>query len=196
MEDRVVVSFPVPGRPSWSLFGVCDGHGGYYSAEFLSQNLPRVLVNEAASTGISRRDEELDEMTLRGLLSCVCLVADDALASQPRMAIEIKPKTNAIECKDSSGSTAVLCLVTRFHIAVANVGDSRAVFAQRITPVDASGSPIVDPFQLNSPIPGMPPISQDKGASGGTSLLAIAMSEDHKFTIPEERARAEAAGAT
>jgi serine/threonine protein phosphatase PrpC len=51
MEDRTIVACPVSGRPSWSFFAVCDGHGGCYSSSFLAENLHRIISTVASNIG-------------------------------------------------------------------------------------------------------------------------------------------------
>jgi hypothetical protein len=51
MEDQVVLQCPIDEIlcPSWSLFGVCDGHGGATCSKHLSQRLgPLVLASKVS----------------------------------------------------------------------------------------------------------------------------------------------------
>ena len=173
MEDKVCISCPVPGRPAWSFFAILDGHGGDYVATFLADNLSSILVNEtilAASPNTPQNvvdDVETTPILLENILMRVCASAERLLAEDPYLKVEVREKSgNLYTNHDSSGSTGCLCLITSKYVAIANVGDSRAVRAHR-DPASRS------PFRVT----------------------AIPMSRDHKFNIPEERTRASAAGA-
>jgi hypothetical protein len=253
MEDRVVRAFPVRGRPAWSMFGVCDGHGGSYAARYLASHLPDLLADEAAASahrllghghGGQSQDEDTNPGIIEQILTSVCVGADMSLAHEPRMLVERKAD-GTVDCKDSSGSTLVMCLITKNYVAIANVGDSRAVLALKegantgatayasassasvvggggssnmhsdgsshhpSIPHGLPGAPVTDPFGLSREFIHASPdhgISADMGSrsQGGVHLSqalmiphleAVALSTDHKFSIPAERARAEAAGA-
>lgn len=73
---------------------------------------------------------------------------------------------------DTSGSTAIMCLITPTFICTANLGDSRAVLL--------SSSPAVG--------------SNGNSSVGKGGLRAIPLSTDHKPNLPEEQKRIEAAG--
>ena len=174
MEDRICISCPVPGRPAWSFFAVLDGHGGSYVASYLAENLPHILVNEVTiSTAPNTSPETIVEdaettvTMLENLLMRVCATAEKRLADDPYLKVEILKSGNYSTPHDSSGSTGTLCLISSNYIAVANIGDTRAVRAHR-----------------------------DPAATSPLHISAIPMSRDHKFNIPEERARAIAAAAT
>lgn len=207
---RILVSCPLAGRPSWSLFGVCDGHGGSFCSEYLATHLPPMLAKEAAMLAryMGGGDAEVSGTQLEELLHRVFADADAQLSQHPRMAVEhVGVERVKYTCLDGSGSTAVLALVTPQLVAVANVGDSRAVLGVR--PAGHSGGAGL----LTSPFPKSPRGSfsvphtaeghrsaegeaGDVLVSAGSHLLeAVGLSRDHKVTIPEERARIEAAGA-
>lgn len=165
MEDRVFVACPVDRMPSWCLFGVCDGHGGSFSSEFLAQNIPQLVAKEADLW--SQRGGGATAEMLQGLLLSVCKQTEQLLRDHPRMKVE-HMKSGLVTTLDSSGSTLVLTLVTPSLVLAVNVGDSRAVLAQYSAEV-ADGT--------------------------HSRLVACDMSRDHKPNIPEEMARGRAAGA-
>jgi len=216
------VSCPVSGRPAWSFFGVCDGHGGSFCSDYLASNIPVMLENEANILarymgssylpGGTSNDSDTTSLILKEMLIRICADAEKKLKEHPRMVVERnESKCSAI---DSSGSTAVLALITSQYVAVANVGDSRAVLAQKAA-VDPQNSRKLD--ALNSPFSystGTPRSDENSnigganssvngsgsGASSGSNssrcvLDVIPMSRDHKASIAEERRRIEAAGA-
>ena len=228
MEDKVIVVPEVSGRPLWSFFGVCDGHGGDFVASYLSMHLSKIVGNVSkeiskemekemgkeieseqkqeqkqdleqefglklriSSGGGGSGGDDEDEKTTPKILSNVllrsCFIADKEISKQRRMAVEINQENGNITCKDSSGSTANLCLISKNYIVVGNVGDSRALLA-KINPINSTLTPPMD-----SPI-------RDIGENIPQNipknvLLATAMSVDHKFSIETEKIRAEEAGA-
>lgn len=200
MEDKVVVSLPIAGRPLWSLFGVCDGHGGAFCSSYLAANLPRIIATvfaEGSAAPTLANDDDTTPEMLQDLLTRACLCADEELRTQPKLRVDINPNTQAITCKDASGSTGVLCLITQRYIAVGNVGDSRAVLAQRALhppPLRAGATPVS--LLSTPPYPNVDPASAGGISASAGVLVATALSTDHKYSIPSERVRAEAAGAT
>lgn len=76
--------------------------------------------------------------------------------------------------QDSSGSTAIVAVVTPTLLAVANLGDSRAIL-------------------LSSSSSSSPP-SNYESAVQTQQLVATPLSFDHKPELPLEKARVEAAG--
>jgi serine/threonine protein phosphatase PrpC/ankyrin repeat protein len=193
MEDRVVIGFPIAGTSGWSLFGVCDGHGGDFCASYLAEHLPRIAAHAVYTVGNLIDDSNTTPEMLEEVLNLTCKLAEESLRDHTRLKMDRKidkiTKEVKIDCKDSSGSTAVLCIISKKYLVVGNVGDSRALLAQinhrYMKPTDVSES------RLNSP-----------PAGGGSSLaacngvlIATALSTDHKFNIVSERERAELAGA-
>ncbi len=79
--------------------------------------------------------------------------------------------------QDSSGSTAVIAVVTPTLLAVANLGDSRAVL-------------------LSSPSSPSPSVAASTEKEVVALLQATPLSFDHKPELPLERARVERAGAS
>ncbi len=70
----------------------------------------------------------MDEEATRGsadletVLVQVCAESERLLAAHPKMKVEEKSRSVLLECKDTSGSTAVLALVSATEVVVANVG--------------------------------------------------------------------------
>jgi serine/threonine protein phosphatase PrpC len=184
MEDRVVTISPVSCMKHWSFFAVFDGHGGDFVVNYLSHNISSILARTIRSLeqeiGDIREDASSD--VLETVLRRACATADLEVSRHPRMLVE---GNQSFTCKDKSGSTGLMCLISKKHIAVANVGDSRAVLAQWGVTAEKGG---VGAWVST-------PKSGENTDSSGPVLAAIPLSVDHKFTIPGERERAERAGA-
>lgn len=129
MEDRTFVRCPLP-KPlnRMSLFGVLDGHGGDFSASYLSDALPKCIYESL----VSHFENDWTEKGLVDALTSAFAEAERNLREQPRMTVEIEgERRRIVPLIDKSGSTALVCCVTDKLIAVANVGDCRAVLALR-----------------------------------------------------------------
>lgn len=87
------------------LFGVCDGHGVYGKeiSAFIASKIPAFLQNKAINAGV---------------LGEAVIYIDQQLK-------------NCGYDTSYSGSTLVLCLIQKFKLYTANVGDSRAVLGRR-----------------------------------------------------------------
>ena len=174
------------------LFVVCDGHGGAFTAKYITENAASVFTsvfNEACN----RYYQSQYESTPRAydtpsnliptpsfwssILSVVCAQLEDSLRNQPRMMLpESGPSLMGKKsAKDNSGSTAVFTLITATHIITANVGDSRAVLAK------ASPKPTTKPTTTS--ITGT--------ASPTTLYTAEALTRDHKFHRPSTSSEVE-----
>lgn len=185
MEDRVVTMSPVACMTHWSFFAVFDGHGGEFVVDYLSHNISSILARTIRSLEleIGAIGEDASSEVLETVLRRACATADLEVSKHPRMHIE---KRAMIDCKDMSGSTGLMCLISKKSIAVANVGDSRALLAQWGT--SGTGGTGVG-IGVSTPKSGEDPEPSE------SVLAAIPLSVDHKFTIPGERERAENAGA-
>lgn len=111
MEDAHCVKMGLPGAPNSHFFGVFDGHGG----SFTSQQASSMLVDKIVS---GKRWEEAQK-------------SPEEMASAIRAAfLECDEELRLLPGADTSGSTAVVALVTETHIIVANCGDSRCVLVR------------------------------------------------------------------
>ena len=114
-------------------FGVFDGHGGSASSTYLKSNLITFIEDAGMKMCDSAANGELlDEYGVgdENPLAQAFEKADSAL-------IDYLGSLGDPECW--SGSTATTCFVSRGHIIVANVGDSRAVLGRKGQTVDLSG---------------------------------------------------------
>ncbi|XP_057950430.1 protein phosphatase 2C 51-like [Malania oleifera] len=108
MEDAVTVQlgFAESGSERYDFFGVYDGHGGVKVAEACRERLHRLVAEEMA--------EEEEERVEWGRVM---------MEGFGKMDDEV----NGAELGNTTGSTAVVAVVGREEVVVANCGDSRAV---------------------------------------------------------------------
>lgn len=116
MEDAHTVAKNLDKFPDCSLYAVFDGHGGQYSAIFLSQNLVKHLSQSTAFTELSSCEGEDAAVALGEALKQAFLGCDEELRSK----IGNMPS-------DRSGCTAIASIVTPTHVICANAGDSRGI---------------------------------------------------------------------
>jgi hypothetical protein len=145
-------------------------------------------------------DADTTPELLTSLLISTCKEAELALSKQPRMRAMVKGKW-----LDSSGSTAILSIITALYVAIANVGDSRAVLAQLPKSDSAGGAGGAGGAGVGGAggaggageqVEQVGQVGFEFSSSSSGVLEAVGLSRDHKATIPEERQRAEEAGAT
>jgi len=122
MEDAfVATSFGVQGNwDNTSLFGVFDGHGGAQVAKFCAVRLPQILQQGDASRATT---------ALRNSF----LQLDEKLAD-----LGESMSVSAPGHPDNVGCTAVVSLINKETIIVANAGDSRAVLSRNARAVPLS----------------------------------------------------------
>lgn len=244
-EDRVLVRCPLcDERPAWSLFAVCDGHGGsYVSTQLVNELLPTLFVDYEASLRLmagvagAEHDKEDTQLTdfettpeiLKKMMVDVCLNADSILKEHPRLEVEtvFSRKTGealSIKALDTSGSTAIIVLVTALYVAIANAGDCRAVMGSRdptLKKPHSSSTYMSSLFKSSSgdsndnddsprgnnlscasngsasgqPSGGKSLRRKRSGSSAAKSLLCLPLSRDHKPSERDEKERIIKAGA-
>lgn len=97
------------GDESVSFYGVFDGHGGEGASQFVRDNLPRIIVNDA------NFPLELEQVVTRSFME-----TDAAFA-----------RSCALESGLSSGTTALTAMIFGRSLLVANAGDCRAILSRR-----------------------------------------------------------------
>jgi serine/threonine protein phosphatase PrpC len=233
MEDRMIILCPIPMKPQWSFFAVLDGHGGSFSSNYLASLIPSLLNELVVEYEQKQQQQQLQLSStttssppnptvvdsletpeiLSSLLIDLCKKADEELSKHPRM--KVKTLNNGtLNIKDSSGSTAIMVLMTTYYIAIGNIGDSRAVLGKRSIESREKISELRnDPFALakdssnNSNENSMKegeggvgeskvspsPVNHSRRSSRRLSircaLEATPLSRDHKANIPEEKER-------
>ncbi|BDA47891.1 Protein phosphatase 2C and cyclic nucleotide-binding/kinase domain-containing protein [Coccomyxa sp. Obi] len=109
-QDAVCVYRRYGGDSEQLFFGVFDGHGqqGTSCAQFAKDTVPQLLL-------------------------CSTVLSSDPVAAFSEAMFACNEQLRASAIDDSlSGTTAIACLIRGRAIYVANVGDSRAVLAERV----------------------------------------------------------------
>lgn len=112
MEDSAVQQHRVGTNSEMNLFGVFDGHGGSFAAQFVAHNLEQRITQTH-----EWQSEDLSPNNLCDALKRAALDVDEEFRNQAAVR----------SGEDRSGTTAVFGLVTPTHIIIANIGDSRSV---------------------------------------------------------------------
>ncbi|WCJ36819.1 Protein phosphatase 2C family protein [Euphorbia peplus] len=109
MEDavRVELGFSCKGGDKYDFFGVYDGHGGAVVADACRERLHRVLEEEMAE---GKEEKEVDWENV--------------------MEMSFRKMDGEVEKDKMMGSTAVVAVVGKNEVVVANCGDSRAVICR------------------------------------------------------------------
>merc|ERR1712153_262164 len=111
MEDAHIQMFGLGQHRDINLFGVFDGHGGSYAAQFTAAKLAENILNTS-----QWNDSEVMAVETLG----------EALR-QAALDLDLRDEPPVRSGEDHSGTTAVFGLVTSTHIIIANIGDSRSV---------------------------------------------------------------------
>mmetsp|Transcript_25774 Transcript_25774/g.54230 ORF Transcript_25774/g.54230 Transcript_25774/m.54230 type:complete len:967 (-) Transcript_25774:17-2917(-) len=190
--------------PTIGLFGVFDGHGGASSSKFVAHNLLSQMESHPKwswayyGCNSDNVNNSSNDVTLSTILTDTCYALDEKLK-------------DSMDSKNS-GTTAIIAVVSDRKIFVANVGDSRCIIVKKREGVakssmddggtdepnlveedhckSGSAESITnsDATKINS---------ENEATPWDTSVLEIvALSDDHKPNLPEERARIESAGLT
>eukprot|EP00656_Telonema_subtile_P051513 TRINITY_DN6947_c0_g1_i2.p1 TRINITY_DN6947_c0_g1~~TRINITY_DN6947_c0_g1_i2.p1 ORF type:complete len:306 (-),score=33.29 TRINITY_DN6947_c0_g1_i2:156-1073(-) len=112
MEDEHCGRFNIGPLSDMALFGIFDGHGGLLAARHTATRLPDVVADCLQSVPSDVGTEQLSAVLKQASFS---------------MDAEIGNLASVKRGRDRSGTTAVFGLITKSHVIVANVGDSRAI---------------------------------------------------------------------
>ncbi|KAA8522928.1 hypothetical protein F0562_009351 [Nyssa sinensis] len=104
------------GEEAISFYGVFDGHGGKFAAQFVRDHLPRVIVEDADFP------LELEKVVTRSFME-----TDAAFA-----------KSCSLDSALSSGTTALTAMIFGRSLLVANAGDCRAVLSRHGLAIEMS----------------------------------------------------------
>ena len=164
MEDACCVLPFQKNGKPYCLAAVCDGHGDQGKISNFVADNVLPLLQDTMAG---------DDLNWEDVWTKTCLKLDAKIKGTPYL-----PK---------GGSTAVMALITENEIIVANVGDSRAILIQSSQNTEDTPS-LKDEDEVKSENDtssnDLPPIDG----------IAIAMSEDHKPELQNEKLRIEEAG--
>ena len=193
MEDFVVARCPLDGAlPSWSIFGVCDGHGGAGASKFLSARFPQELLRLSKASVHDHLAAD-EPAVLRRLLEEACAAAEQAMRESEPFRVEVFQRESdsgqpaKLGFRDSSGSTGLFCLATHGHLAVANVGDSRAVLAQLRPQVGSKSGSSSGSSSCSSSSEAALVSPRSDAHAPASCLTATALSVDANFGALDER---------
>jgi len=132
MEDSHCLQGSLPGLPDVSFFGIYDGHGGAFTANYIGSNLMRVFMNQKhfrkyASLRPAERDDVPGIKLLKNALTSAFVDMDIELR-KVQYAMSNRESVDDMKKEERSGSTCVVVVVTPKHLVCANAGDSRACF--------------------------------------------------------------------
>ncbi|XVF51331.1 hypothetical protein PTKIN_Ptkin04bG0176300 [Pterospermum kingtungense] len=117
MEDAVKVS--VGEIQGYDFFAVYDGHGGPGVANALRDRMHRLVVKEVEERARGGKLKGL-ELWEKVMTACFAKMDEEVMSSGGTEDVALK----------TTGSTAVVVLVGREEVVVANCGDSRAVLCR------------------------------------------------------------------
>ncbi|CAI5453039.1 unnamed protein product [Caenorhabditis angaria] len=111
---------------SWSFFAVFDGHAGSQIAEQASKQIVKNLLATEQFTELTKL---MEDANCGGELTPKALELIEHGLVKGFMAFDESSKSD--DSVNKSGCTAVCAIVTPSHIIIGNLGDSRAMIAQK-----------------------------------------------------------------
>lgn len=127
MEDRYCV-IPRIVDSELTAFCVCDGHGGFEAARYVTENLSVTLEDalqsnepwkETCSSNDSRSELFKSKFNFKDVITSTFRKLDEGF-------LKIAKQKNL-----DDGTTALCVIASRSHITVANTGDSRALLVRK-----------------------------------------------------------------
>ena len=120
MEDRHVAESALKSLPSYSFFGVFDGHGGFMTAEICSLHLLREILKQ----------DKMKELAESKCEESVDMVEDAIKAAFVSFDKKVEVRCTKPGALDACGSTAACVLISPTHYYFINCGDSRAILCR------------------------------------------------------------------
>ena len=125
MEDKHCAQIGLdPQLQDWSFFAVFDGHAGVQVAAHCSENLLNTIIQtDPFRQNIPNLNEQITEEQIGAVTQAITngfLELDERMKNLPDMS----------SGEDKSGTTAICALISRTHIFIANLGDSRAILCR------------------------------------------------------------------
>eukprot|EP01138_Halocafeteria_seosinensis_P005623 gb/GECG01005747.1/.p1 GENE.gb/GECG01005747.1/~~gb/GECG01005747.1/.p1 ORF type:complete len:441 (+),score=37.67 gb/GECG01005747.1/:1-1323(+) len=122
LEKELHVTFP----QKIGLYMVADGHGGQKCSHYLSQNLPKMLMDsslhELEQLSADGQDPTSDAMHLKQAVANLIQESETSWMSHSS-----RPADRA---RDTSGACLTVALVGESYLSVGNVGDCKAVIVR------------------------------------------------------------------
>lgn len=136
MEDYAAI---VPrGRCGFLYAAIFDGHGGHLAADYMSQNLYKILSesinDELHNTEVQKSDQEGVGCPTEFAQS----LKDTFHEADKQLLHWLEHESGAGEEDQACGTTATVALIRQDRAVIANVGDSRAVLCRNGQAVDLS----------------------------------------------------------
>nr|CAD1828819.1 unnamed protein product [Ananas comosus var. bracteatus] len=108
MEDRHRAALDLRDDPQMAFFAIFDGHGGKKAAEFASENIGELIVEEVEKRG-GESYSEIEEAVKIGYL---------------------KTDKEFLKAEESGGTCCVTALLRKGNLVISNAGDCRAVLSR------------------------------------------------------------------
>ncbi|CAG2107525.1 unnamed protein product [Medioppia subpectinata] len=125
MEDRHCVQVGLEQLKDWSFFAVFDGHAGAKVAGICAEKLLNTITQ---SKHFQKNVSELnDTLSTTQIDSVVTSIKDGFLDLDEKMKTSYP---DLMSGEDKSGTTAICALISKSHLFIANLGDSRAVLCR------------------------------------------------------------------
>ncbi|CAN1185814.1 Protein phosphatase 2C 56 [Linum perenne] len=145
MEDALAAVprfLTIPSAQTTHFFGVYDGHGGSQVANYCSKRIHEALAEEIEVKADLCSGDDWQKPLERALFNCF-LKVDAEISGTTTNDIKLNNEAMDVVAPETVGSTAVVTLVCRTHIVVANCGDSRAVLCRgkQVVPLSVDHKP-------------------------------------------------------
>ena len=124
MEDRHCAQVGLDQMKDWSFFAIFDGHAGAQVAAHCAENLLNTIIQtDQFRQNISSLNEQITDEQIDSVMTAIkngFLELDERMKALPDMTTG----------EDKSGTTAICALISKTHIFIANLGDSRAILCR------------------------------------------------------------------
>lgn len=170
------------------LFGVFDGHGdGGEVSRFIADNFLKSLQDEWLKENKKQNTMPNEKEVVEKEDDTDPLSKDKRVLHNTAFTLDNMLKEKGFQRQ--GGSTAVIALVKKKHVIVANIGDSRAILISRILEEEDEVDCTIEQAtaQSSSQLGNCKPMSIPH-------IQVIPLSEDHKPNLPDEKSRIEKAG--
>ncbi|XP_054162992.1 protein phosphatase 1B-like [Oppia nitens] len=125
MEDRHCIRIGLDQLKDWSFFAVFDGHAGVHVAAHCAENLLNTIIKTEKFSNhmIELNNDKITEQTIDFVKKAI----EDGFLELDKQMQNMPDITSG---EDKSGTTAICALISKTHIFLANLGDSRALLCR------------------------------------------------------------------